>query len=490
MQRNLLSLIALFLFAGCLQAANNLPSQLHRYDIHVADDLSRLDIVACFDKAVPEFLVAGSSDATRYLDYMKITVDGKDRALTPQQRRVNVPQVPDDQCIRYSVVTTEIADSRRLNIGLRAGNSVMLALDYWLWRPPILDESTDIELRFHLPEDMSVSAPWPEVSTMTDIPTFSLGKTPYYWIGCIVVGKIHYTTLDVPGATLRLAMMDGLTATQQEQAKNWMATAADAVTHLYGEFPVSSPQILIIPVPSGEDAAPFARVVRGGGTAAHFLMNLSASQSDFDQDWVAVHELSHMSLPFLKRSDAWLSEGLASYYQNILRARAGLLSPVEAWQKLSDGFGRGSRGTRDGTLAEATERMGPDNNYMRVYWSGAAIALMADVELRKISGGELSLDVALQRLRACCLDSTRSWSGKEIMDKLDLLTGTNTFTTLYQQHVYSQFFPNLRPLFKQLGIETRDDRVSLNDDAPLARLRDSITDPHPTNLVNASLPSN
>ena len=75
------------------------------------------------------------------------------------------------------------------------------------------------------------------------------------------------------------------------------------------------------------------------------------------------------------------------------------------------------------------------------------------------------------------------------MEKLDELTETKTFTTLYHQHVYSQFFPDLKPLYKQLGIETRNDKVSLNDDAPLAKLRDSITDPRPTSPVNASLPS-
>ena len=37
----------------------------------------------------------------------------------------------------------------------------------------------------------------------------------------------------------------------------------------------------------------------------------------------------------------WLAEGLASYWQNLLRARTGLLTPQQAWQQLDAGFGRG-----------------------------------------------------------------------------------------------------------------------------------------------------
>ncbi|MEE8118430.1 MAG: hypothetical protein V3T39_02610 [Gammaproteobacteria bacterium] len=479
------SLVALLCWAGCLGAAEGLPEQLHRYDIHVADDFSRLDVEACFDKAVPEFLVVGSSAALDRLDYMTVKMNGSTRRLTPRRRRVNIPHVPDDRCVRYGVKTDHINDALRLNIGFK-GDSVMLALDYWLWRPTKMDQATDVLLRFHLPAGAQVSGPWQKTVSPDGLPAFLMGRTPYYWPGSIVVGTMHTETLDVAGSTLRLTMLDGLSAEQRSQAREWIKSAAHAVTLMYGEFPLPSPQILIIPVDRGNDASPFARVVRGGGTAAHFLMNLLASKKDFDEDWVAVHELSHMSLPYVRRNDAWLSEGFASYYQNVLRARAGMLTPVEAWQKLHEGFGRGTRGTRRVTLAEATRRMGPDNNYMRVYWSGAAMALIADVQLRHQSNGELSLDVAMARLKHCCLDSNRSWSGKEIMEKLDTLTETTIFSSLYNKQVYSRSFPNLRPLYRQLGLEIKRDKVSLHKNAPLFELRDAIMRPDTHSYAEAA----
>lgn len=53
-----------------------------------------------------------------------------------------------------------------------------------------------------------------------------------------------------------------------------------------------------------------------------------ATTSELSRDWTATHELSHMLLPYVASRDRWLSESLASYYQNVLRARDGRLAPV------------------------------------------------------------------------------------------------------------------------------------------------------------------
>ena len=44
------------------------------------------------------------------------------------------------------------------------------------------------------------------------------------------------------------------------------------------------------------------------------------------------------------------------------------------------------------TLAQATENMYRDGTYMRVYWEGAAMLLIADVRLRQMTAGKQSLD--------------------------------------------------------------------------------------------------
>ena len=47
-------------------------------------------------------------------------------------------------------------------------------------------------------------------------------------------------------------------------------------------------------------------------------------------------------LPYITSRHRWMSEGFASYYQNILMARAESIHRRErAWKKLWDGFERG-----------------------------------------------------------------------------------------------------------------------------------------------------
>ena len=120
-------------------------------------------------------------------------------------------------------------------------------------------------------------------------------------------------------------------------------------------------------------------------------------------------------LPYIKTRYRWVSEGFASYYQNVLLARAGQYTEQRAWQKLWEGFERG-RKSRPELSANGAARTGIRAATMKIYWSGAAIALLADVELRRRSNGAESLDMVLDRLAQCCLPSDRAWSGPELID--------------------------------------------------------------------------
>lgn len=159
-----------------------------------------------------------------------------------------------------------------------------------------------------------------------------------------------------------------------------------------------------------------------------------------------------------------------------MRARTGLISVALAWNRLHAGFKRGARGTLSGrSLAEVSESMMRDRAFMRVYWSGAAVALLADVELRKRSDGRQSLDTALQALHACCLPADRSWSARDLMQKLDQLTETSIFMDLYKKHVNSDEFPDLKMAYAELGLKpVSNTRVDFDPKASNAAIRSAI----------------
>jgi hypothetical protein len=73
--------------------------------------------------------------------------------------------------------------------------------------------------------------------------------------------------------------------------------------------------------------------LRRNSVAVLLYVRKGASLEELRADWTAAHELSHLFHPYLGDDGRWLAEGLASYYQNVLRARSGLLEEADAWRR-------------------------------------------------------------------------------------------------------------------------------------------------------------
>jgi hypothetical protein len=333
-------------------------------------------------------------------------------------------------------------------------------------------------IRFHLPPGMAVSAPWPpaesEAAESAD-DWMLLGQTPPSWSNNVVFGRFQVQPLTLGNNTLRVAILPSTPALALAQVRPWLEASALAVMRVHGTLPQSDPQMLIIPVGGQNEAIACARVVRGGGIGVQFFVDPNRSVQAFAQDWKPTHEFSHLLFPYISRSDAWLSEGLASYYQNILRARDGRLSETEAWEKLLAGFERGRRDRkRNVTLTEEASGMRHNRSFMRVYWSGAAMMFLADTRLRELSGGQQSLDTALAGLASCCMQLGEVWRADAIMRKMDEFTGYSVFTDIYRQYAHSDQFPHVQAQLRDLGIVERHGRVRLDDTAPAAKLRHAL----------------
>jgi hypothetical protein len=453
------SIRAILLFAGLFCTAAAQPSPVHRYTVSIDRQLQTLRVRACFDGAPPQALVPVSAHAPYFVE----TDGGKD-----DPKRLSLAGLPHDGCITYRVNAAEIANLGRLTLGSWIGGDMIIAPDLWLWRPE--DDKTEIELRFDLPPGIAVSAPWQPLTNGA----YRVGSTPAHWPASVAFGHFEEREIRVPGAVLRLAVLDATPPADVNAVQTWVEDAARAVAGLYGRFPVEHAQVLVIPQGEGEGPVPYGHVMRGGAGAVRFFINQRRPLQEFLADWTATHEFSHLTLPLVSRGGAWLSEGIASYYQEVLRARSGRISALAAWQELHEGFERGRQASNDATLLEASANIYRDSAYARVYWSGAAIALLADLELRKLSDNRQSLDSALEKLSNCCQPWDRAWSARELMARLDDLTGTTVFTELYREHVVSNGFPDMTDAYAELGLDARDGKIRLQP-ARYGRLRDAIT---------------
>lgn len=446
--------------------------RLHRYTVAIDAQLTEISVRACFSGRPPEALVAESLDAP--LAFTGALIEGSRKPVTPSGA-LSLKDVPDDGCLAYRVnVSRPIKLHDRTGEKVkRVGRDLLVSVGLWLWRPEKLAPDEEIELAFELPQGIAVSVPW-KPSGSTSRPTYRLGHAPHDWPATVAFGRFQERTLRVGGTQLRLSVLDGSPPADLEQVQAWLTEAAQMVADLYGRFPVAQAQLLVVPNARGNEPTPWAYVLRGGSPAVHFFINQRRPMQEFYDDWTATHELAHLLLPFIDHNDAWLSEGVATYYQNVLRARAGRLTEHEAWSRLHSGFLRGRDAAPGMTLAQATESMYRGGTFMRVYWEGAAMILLADVRLRQLTAGKQSMDTALAALRDCCLDSNRSWSARELLARLDEITGTQVFTQLFDAHVGSKDFPDLTGVYRQLGLQVAGDALELIPGAPHQQLRQAI----------------
>lgn len=279
--------------------------------------------------------------------------------------------------------------------------------------------------------------------------------------------------LRLGGATLRTEIVGDVSNERRALLQRWVAECAQAALAAFGRFPLPEATVRVEQVRrTSASPVPWGQTSRRESVAVLLYVRENASLDELRADWTAVHELSHLFHPYLGDDGRWLAEGLASYYQNVLRARVGLLEPEEAWRRLDAGFGRGSREDSGLPLTELARR---HRGTMRVYWAGAAYWLEADLVLRREHGS--SLDAVLSQYARCCLRGTREVAPERFVAQLDAIAGNAVFVPLYRRYAQSAAFPPLDAAYAALGIRSGDGGLRFDPRRDAVRLRRAIMEP-------------
>lgn len=286
----------------------------------------------------------------------------------------------------------------------------------------------------------------------------------------------HQQTLTRDGRELLVTISPGFDQAQRRQLTTWVTFITGALASVYGKWPRQRWEISISPAAASDaDPIPWAQVNRGELDHVEFFIAPRVTATALKQAWTGYHELAHLLIPYQGWGETWFSEGLASYYQNILQARSGVLTEQQAWQNLYDGFLRGRNDTQfDGQpLSSVSRSMREQGGFMRVYWSGAWYFLAVDVQLRRQSGGQLTLDLALQKLNDCCAD--QQLSVEQMVGKLDQLNEVVLFQLLFDEVKASERMPDFEPILSSLGVTANNGVIDLQQEGPGARLRGQVT---------------
>ena len=294
----------------------------------------------------------------------------------------------------------------------------------------------------------------------------------------------------VPDGIVYLEWHSDFSPQEKEKLKAWLTKATHVASQLSGKFPRAESRVVIERASRRRGSrwpVPWGQTIRRGMNGVLFQVNTEKPLQAYIGDWTAAHEFSHLFVPYPGQRDIWLSEGFASYYQNILMAREGIYNELQAWQKLYEGFTRaGADRNEDYTLNEISEGRRQHSATMRLYWSGALFFLEADIALRLASNNAVTLDWVVDEFLQCCNNYRRRLSGKDMLEYYDRVLrdkaprlaatlGDHYFRELYQRYSQSHAIPNYEDVLSRVGISVRDKSVHLDGGHQYASVRRDMT---------------
>jgi hypothetical protein len=416
------------------------PTQLH-YSVELDASFESMAVELCFEGSLRGGLIPGHADAFHRLK-SATWLGSQAHALRRTDSLLEVPEEREHGCLRYDI---DLAEGGSLGTLVeRVHEHLLTGVAGWLWRPRIQAQNVVGDLRFVLPEGMRAS-----VAFAAEGQGYRLEPNALAFDSYAAFGRFEELKLESVGTSARLALLGTLPKLDRAALGRWLHDAMEIAAESDGRFPSRRLQVLLLPQKLGNE--PFGNVARGGGASVLLLVPDSFDETSLKRDWVLPHELSHLLLPFLAREDAWLSEGLATYYQELLRARKGVLTQGQALTNIASAL-RSARDEGTGrTLCEESRAMHQSHAYRAVYWGGAGHWLMADVALREASAGGTTLDALLSQLRAEARMSP-PYSARELLTRLDELSGTQLFSALLA-HCQAHPFPDVEPTLRSLGVD-------------------------------------
>jgi len=234
--------------------------------------------------------------------------------------------------------------------------------------------------------------------------------------------------------------LNSLSSSGQRTVSTWVNQSVEKTQNTLGPLKQSTLPIYLKPQYFAFEPVPWATVKRNNPDGLELHIDRYASLKAFTKDWTLYHELSHLYLPLFPYSGFWLSEGFASYMQNVIMRDSGIITQPQFVQRLNAGFDRARLQTKTKTqpLNKLSADMWKQRAQQRVYWTGAAFFAQADLALQK-QGQTLASVIKAYQL--CCRPARSN--AKMFIKELDKQSRSSVFSTLYAQYNNRTDFPNI-----------------------------------------------
>ena len=274
--------------------------------------------------------------------------------------------------------------------------------------------------------------------------------------------------MTVEGVSLRIDWGDAGFAGGTQPLRQWIERSLRIVAAYYGEFPTSALRIQVVSEPGSGVRS--GKTWGYGGGFIRINVGRRVTPQQLLDDWVLVHEMTHLALPDVGDDQNWFSEGLAVYVEGIAREQAGNRTQ-------QDVFAEQLRQMPRGLPQDGDRGLDHTHTWARTYWGGAMFCFLADVEIHRRTGNRLGLQDAMRAVAKASGGLSADWPITRVFATGDAATGTKVLEELYGQMKDKPVSPDLPELWAKLGVVATGNTITLRDDAPLADIREAIMRP-------------
>ena len=270
---------------------------------------------------------------------------------------------------------------------------------------------------------------------------------------------------DIDGSRISVEIRDRVLRGKKDMLLEWVLYSTKTVHHYYGRFPVKSVAIKL--QVTGGHAVRFGQAFGGDSPFLRIVIGENITPEMLRKDWILVHEMVHLAMADVPDAHRWLLEGLATYVESIARAQRGHLSEEFVWNGFINRMPQGLPQNGDRGLDQTP-------TWGRTYWGGAIFCMLADIEIRKLTDNNKSLQDALRGVLDAGLSMHASATAMEVFESADQAIGIDVLVPLYLKMKADPYPIDLDALWQALGVDLQDDQVIYNDDAPMAHVRKKL----------------
>lgn len=302
----------------------------------------------------------------------------------------------------------------------------------WLLTPVQWSMGQPFELHVSVPDGGRAVLPFQVLETRDGFARYRVTPVLPSHGGISLFGNVQVRQIELSGQRLFI-VVTGDSTQRTEKMVEWAVNVATIAAIEHQAAPGQDALINLIPVPLVNSVVPWAHVKRGGGSHIIAYVQEDAAPEELMKDWTLFHEMTHLYHPYLHSGGRWVSEGFASYYQNLYRSTGGVVDPEYAWERLVAGWERGRKENESNGNRPVTE-----GGRMRTYWTAAALAYEADLRLREqgLSLAGIMGDFASRRMPV-----DRSWHPRDYLAALDDRVPDPVLVPLYDEYVRDRYFP-------------------------------------------------